>query len=236
MAEGPSRQLIEAFAELSTALFAGSDPDALLGHLVERATATVEGCDFASVSLLDPGGDISTPVASDPLVIELDELQYESGEGPCLEAVRKPAPAVYGADVGHDERWPVFGPKAAARGIGSLVSHKIAAGGTVCALNLYSRRPDAFDRADRDTAYLLAVFAAVVLACTQAHLETAHLRDALESRDVIGQAKGILMERERVTAADAFEMLRRASQHLNRKLRDLAEDIATTGEEPPVLR
>jgi len=235
MAEGPSRQLIDAFFKLSQALFAGSDPDALFGHLVEQATATVEGCDFASISLLGAGGRITTPAASHSLVVELDELQYRSGEGPCLEAVKEPAPAVYGPDLAHDTRWPVFGPQAGARGIGSLVSNKIAADGTVGALNLYSRRTDAFDQADRDTAYLLAIFAAVVVASSQARLQAANLQDALENRDVIGQAKGILMEREKVTADEAFEMLRRASQRLNRKLRHLAEDIATTGEEPPFL-
>ncbi len=135
-----------------------------------------------------------------------------------------------------DERWPTFGPDAAARGIGSLISYKLAADDTVGALNLYGRRPRAFDDGGRDAASLLAIFASVVLASTHARLQAVQLRQALESRDVIGQAKGILMERERVTADAAFDMLRRASQQVNRKLRDLAEDIASTGEEPPSLR
>jgi|SRR4051794_30726514 len=236
MAEGASAQLVEAFAELSQALFAGGDADALLEHLVEQATVVVEGCEGASVSILGSGGRIHTPVATDPLVIEVDELQYDTGEGPCVEATKANAPAVYGADVAHDGRWPAFGPRAAARGIGSLVSYELAAEDTVGALNLYSRRTDGFDEADRETAYLLALFASVVLASTQARMQATQLREALESRDVIGQAKGILMERERVTAAEAFDMLRRASQHLNRKLRDLADEIAATGEEPPDLR
>jgi len=236
MADGASGPLVDAFAELSQALFAGGEADALLEHLVERATRVIGGCEYASVSMLDAGGRIHTPVASDPLVVELDELQYQTGEGPCVEATKKDAPAVYGADVAHDGRWPAFGPQASARGIGSLISYKLVADGTVGALNLYARRPEAFGDADRESAYLLAMFASVVLASTQARLQAAQLRDALQSRDVIGQAKGILMEREKVTADDAFDLLRRASQHLNRKLRDLAEDIATTGEEPPVLR
>ncbi len=236
MADSPSRQLVEAFSELADALFDGSDADALLERLVERATRVIEGCEYASVSLLGPGGRIHTPVASDALVIELDEIQYETGEGPCVEAAKDDARAVYGADVAHDERWPAFGPAAAARGIGSLISYKLAADGTVGALNLYARRPEAFGDADRESAYLLALFASVALASRLARLEAAELQKALESRDVIGQAKGILMEREKITADDAFDMLRRASQHLNRKLRDLADDIAATGEEPPALR
>src|SRR5947199_10329921 len=110
MTESASPQLVEAFAELSQALFAGSDADALLEHLVERATVVVEGCEFASVSVLGAGGRIHTPVATDPLVIDVDELQYDTGPGPCVEATKDDAPAVYGADAAHDERWPEFGP------------------------------------------------------------------------------------------------------------------------------
>jgi hypothetical protein len=235
MADGFSRELVEAFADLSRALFDGSDANALLEHLVGRATTIVEGCDFASVSMRGPSGRLSTPAASDPLVVELDEVQYATGEGPCVEAVTTTAPAVYSAEVATDERWPTFGPNAAARGIGSLISYKIAADETLGALNLYGRRPRAFDDGGRDAASLLAIFASVVLASTHARLQAVQLNQALESRDVIGQAKGILMERNRVTADEAFDMLRRASQQVNRKLRDLAEDIASTGEEPPNL-
>jgi hypothetical protein len=236
MVDGASPALVEAFAELSRALAAGSDVEALLDHVVGQATATVEACDYASVSLLGPGGRIRTPVATDRLVVELDELQYEAGEGPCVEAVRGTAPSVYSPDLARDERWPAFGPQAGGRGIGSLASYKLSAEGTAAALNLYARRPDAFAEGDRDAAYLLTNFASVVLTSTRARLQAAQLEQALESRDVIGQAKGVLMERERVTADEAFEMLRRSSQRLNRKLRDLAEEIAATGEEPPDLR
>jgi len=236
MADGVSGELVEAFANLSRTLFEGGDFDDLLEHLVGRATTAVEGCDFASVSMLGPGGRLTTPVATDPLVVEMDELQYATGEGPCVQATKAEAPAVYSPDLGSDERWPTFGPAAAGRGIGSLLSYKIAADSSLGALNLYGRRRQAFDDGGRDAAYLLAVFASVVLASTHARLQAAQLREALGSRDVIGQAKGILMERERVTADEAFDMLRRASQQLNRKLRDLAEDLASTGEEPPNLR
>ena len=236
MPDGATRPLVEAFTELAQALFEGSDADAVLEHLVGQATRVINGCEYASVSLLGPGGRIHTPVATDPLVVELDELQYETGEGPCVEATKQPAPAVYGSDVAHDARWPSFGPRAGALGIGSLASYKLAANGSVGALNLYARPPDAFDERDRESSYLLAVYASVLLASTHLRVQATQLQEALESRDVIGQAKGILMERERVTANDAYDMLRRASQHLNRKLRDLAEDIATTGEEPPIVR
>src|SRR5438445_5256041 len=145
MADGRSSQLVEAFAELSQTLFAGGDVDAVLENLLARARATVGGCDHASISMLGARGRITTPVATDPLCVELDEYQYESGEGPCVEAVREPAPAVYSPDLASDERWPVFGPRAAGRGVGSLLSHKIAADSTIGALNLYGTRANAFD-------------------------------------------------------------------------------------------
>ena len=75
MADGVSGELVEAFANLSRTLFEGGDFDDLLEHLVGRATIAVEGCDFASVSMLGPGGRLTTPVATDPLVVEMDELQ-----------------------------------------------------------------------------------------------------------------------------------------------------------------
>ena len=179
---------------------------------------------------------MTTPVATDPLVVELDNYQYEAREGPCLEAVKEAAPAVYSADLAGDERWPTFAPRAAGRGVGSILSHKIAANGNVGALNMYSERAQAFTEADRDAARLFALFAAVMMGFSQERMQATQLRAALESRDVIGQAKGIIMERDKLTADQAFEKLRRASQQLNRKLRELAEDVAATGEEPPNLR
>jgi hypothetical protein len=225
--------LVRAFAELSGVLSGAGDADAVLERLVQLAPATIVSCDYASVSVLGAGGRITTPVASDPLSIELDGYQYDAAEGPCVEAVGQPAPAVYSPDLASDVRWPTFGPRAAGRGVGSLLSHKIAADGTVGALNLYARSPEAFGEGDQELASLLALFAAVVMALAHERVEAGHLRQALESRDVIGQAKGILMERERVTPDEAFEMLQRSSQLLNRKLRDLAQDITETGEEPP---
>ena len=107
--------------------------------------------------------------------------------------------------------------------------------GTIGALNMYAIGARAYSEADREAAYLFAIFAAVVMAFAERRLQASQLREALESRDVIGQAKGILMEREKVTADEAFDMLRRSSQRLNRKLRELALRLAETGEEPTDL-
>src|SRR5207248_3194964 len=172
----------------------------------------------------------------DPLVVELDNYQYEAHEGPCVEAVKEPEPVVYSADLASEQRWPAFAPRAAERGVGSILSNKIAANATVAALNMYAGQAHSFTDADREAARLFALFAAVMMGFSQERMQATQLRAALESRDVIGQAKGIIMERDKLTADQAFEKLRRASQQLNRKLRELAEDVAATGEEPPNLR
>ena len=108
---------------------------------------------------------------------------------------------------------------------------------TMGALNLYSRQRGAFDQAAREVGLILASHASVALAGAQALAHekehVANLDKALLSRDVIGQAKGILMERQHLTAEQAFDLLRRGSQHLNVKLRDVADRVTETGERPP---
>jgi hypothetical protein len=233
MAERPQRELARAFAELSQIVSDAGDTAAVLERLVQLAPATIASCDDASVSLLGTGGRITTPVATGPLVVELDGYQYDAGEGPCLEALREPAPAVYSPDLAIDDRWPTFGPRAAGRGVRSILSHKIAADGTIAALNLFAFGREAFGEGDREVADLLATFGSVVLALVTERTHSHQRRQALETRDVIGQAKGILMGRERVTAHQAFDMLRRSSQQLNCKLGDLAREMTETGEEAP---
>ena len=117
-----------------------------------------------------------------------------------------------------------------------MFSRRFDGGGPVGGINLYARHPNAFSDDDKTAATLLAAFAGALTALAYERTEALHLREALQSRDMIGQAKGILMAREKVTADEAFELLRKASQALNRKLRDLAEEIATTGELPGTPR
>jgi AmiR/NasT family two-component response regulator len=104
------------------------------------------------------------------------------------------------------------------------------------ALNLYARLPGAFGVVDRAKAVILASLADLALSVAHSHEDETRRSDnlnlALATREVIGQAQGILMERERITPDQAFDILRRASQHLNRKLRDVAQDLVDTGERP----
>ena len=180
---------------------------------------------------------MTTPVNTAPVVAELDALQLDGHEGPCLDCMDQ-ATAVYAEELADDPRWPNFGPQASGAGVRSVLSLCLTREGTVAgALNLYARFPLAFGAVDRARGLVLAGLAGLALSVAEAHDEEVrraeNLRQALITRQLIGQAQGILMERERITAEQAFDVLRRASQHLNTKLREVAQDLVDTGERPP---
>jgi hypothetical protein len=163
-------------------------------------------------------------------VIELHDLQVAAGQGPCLD-VASSGGTIYAFDLADDPRWPRFGPAAA--GFRSALAFQVATSRS-SVLNLYSRLPAAFGATDRAKALLLATLAGLALTSAEQRehdeQQMVNLQAALSTRELIGQAQGILMERERITAADAFDVLRRASQHLNVKLRDVAQTLIETGE------
>jgi GAF domain-containing protein len=232
------------FAELARHLFTPDSVEEVLARIVTAAVDVIGGADLASLSVLVAGGGIRTPAYTDPLALHLDEVQYDTGEGPFVDtAIGGHLPYLEVADLAAGPGWPTFGPLAADLGIRAMLSLGVFTSGsagsqpgqpsgwrTLGALNLYARRSDAFDRNARDVGLLLAAHAAVALAATA---QASQLREALRSRDLIGQAKGILMERRKLTADEAFEVLRQTSQRLNIKLREVAARIAATGTEPP---
>jgi transcriptional regulator with GAF, ATPase, and Fis domain len=207
---------------VARALLAQVDVKHTLQKVVDLAVETIGGCDHAGISFLK-GGTGSTPAASDDVPPLVDAIQYETGEGPCLSAIREQE-VVYSGDLGHETRWPRFAARAQrATGVTSMMCFRLfVAGDTLGALNLYSKTPDAFDDRSRTVGVVFAAHAAMAMA-TALHGE--QMDEALQSRDLIGQAKGILMAREGVDADKAFDMLRRASQRLNVKLRVVAGDI-----------
>jgi len=222
-------------------LFSAPTVLATLQQIADFAFATVEGCDAACISL-QAADRVFTPAYSDALALEIDQLQYAAREGPCLDAISK-EPTVYAEDLAEDERWPIFGPQAAALGMRSLLSCRLAANGTRGALNLYAALPRAYGAIDRTKALIFATHAGIALSAAEAREDAALSLDvglhriddliaALGTRETIGQAEGILMERERITAQQAFDVLRRASQHLNVKLREVATYVVETGEVP----
>lgn len=207
--------------------------DETLARVVDVAVTTIEGCDFAGLFVAHEGV-VSTPVCTDELVEKIDGLQQQTGEGPCLDAIARRR-IFYADDLYRDDRWPNFSPRAAEVGLRSVLALPLT-NGTEGAVNLYARYPAAFGVVDRAKAVILASLAGIAL--STAHLfedeerQIENLHSALSSREIIGQAQGILMERERIAADQAFDVLRRASQYLNIKLKEVAQALVDTGERP----
>ena len=222
-------------AELARALFAdAASPDDALRRIVAAAVATVSGCAYAGILVAEPAG-FATAAATAAIVQNLHRLQIDAGEGPCIDAVTTQAPH-YVTDLADGHEWPSFSPSAVDLGIRSVLAYPLTAVGRPSALNLYAELPAAFGAVDRARGLLLAVFAGLALDAAdvqaKADRREGNLRAALQSRELIGQAQGILMERERITADQAFALLRDSSQHLNVKLREVAQRLIETGEAP----
>jgi GAF domain-containing protein len=212
----------ETFAEVARSLLSQEDVQHTLQKIVDLAVETIDGCDHAGITFLK-GKLPSTPASSNDVPPKVDAIQYETGEGPCLDAIRHQEVYQTG-DLGQERRWPSFASRAQREtGVTSMLSFRLfVAGDTLGALNLYSKAHDAFDDEDRTVGSVFAAHAAIALSSA---LHDEQMEEALRSRDIIGQAKGMLMAREGVSADEAFDMLRRASQRLNVKLRDLASGM-----------
>lgn len=224
------------FAELATALLHAQTVAEVLDQVVHATTRVVPSADVVSITLRSPEGRFHTPVETDPIAVTLDELQYSHREGPCHDAAEPSGPAVsYCPNLRLDTRWPNWGPAAADLGVGAVLAVALVPTPNPPrlsgALNVYSRDPYGLDGADHDQVLLLATHASLAVArttaVTQAQLREEHLRQAIDSRDVIGQAKGIIMSRRGISADEAFDILRRTSQQLNVKLAQLAQTLTT---------
>ncbi len=224
------------FARLTAALLDAQTVEDVLEQVVEATLSVAPQVDVASVTLRSPDGAFHTPIATHWVAQLLDERQYEVGEGPCVAAALNPGPAFAAWPEGSDadSPWPQFTHAARKLGVEAVLSLSLLptpdpprlSG----ALNLYSRQPDGLDGIDRDAILLLATHASLALASTEAvtsaKLREAQLHQAIDSRDVIGQAKGILMGRRNISAKEAFDILRASSQHLNVKLTQVAKVLA----------
>ena len=226
--------LAQHLADIARVLLAPGSVEQTLERIVSVSVTALDGCDDAG---LCRGGEHSgDPRFGSTLSVALDEAQDRLGEGPCIDALAG-TDSVYVEDLLDSSRWPRFAPVASAAGIRSALSYRLSAGqDTLGALLLYARLPSAFNARDRAQGLLFAAHAGIALANAEAHAladdRAANMQVAMLSREVIGQAQGILMERERITADQAFDLLRRASQHLGRKLRDVAQELVETGSVP----
>ncbi|WP_410651435.1 GAF and ANTAR domain-containing protein [Amycolatopsis sp. cmx-4-54] len=198
-----------------------SEPDVetTLTAIVTAALNQVNGAEHAGISLLERGRRIRTVAPTGEVVIRIDEVQYRTGQGPCVDAIAEHEVFRTG-DLTTESRWPAFTPEAAATGMRSMLAYRLFVSDTTLgSLNLYSTQTGAFgDETQRDGS-VFASHAAIALASAQTE---AGLQVALGNRDVIGMAKGILMQRHDLDAIAAFRMLVESSQSTNMKLHQVA--------------
>ncbi|HVM27401.1 MAG TPA: GAF and ANTAR domain-containing protein [Mycobacteriales bacterium] len=220
--------LAGALVELSSLVVDEEPLDDVLSRVCALAVAVIPGCTGAGVTLMD-GDRPSTAAHSDDLVLAVDRQQYEAGDGPCLDAIRRRV--VHRVDLdAAEQRWPDFAERARELGIRSFLAGPLLAGDrAVGSLNLYGASPQAFEPLDDALVGLFCGQASVALANARLYARAVAVNEQLEramaSRAVIEQAKGVLMARHGLTEADAFDRLRSWSQARNRKLRDVAAEV-----------
>ena len=201
-----------------------------LDRVAEVTTVALPRAEFVGITMM-ANGRPQTTVFTDVASPEIDQAQYDTGSGPCLDAFR--TGDIHRIDSMHAERrWPEFRQACLEHGVLSTLSLPLTVEEqTNGALNLYAKSEHAFDEADTETAGLFAAQAAIVLANAfaywSARAKSEHLEAALASRAVIEQAKGIIISTMRCTPDDAFDILSAQSQRENRKLRDIAVEIVT---------
>jgi GAF domain-containing protein len=207
--------------------------DVIVGQVGELGVQTLKGWDAAGSSLIE-GNRLATFGATDEAVNAVDQQQYDTMRGPCVDALSG-QDVCYFSGVTDNPRWSRFAEAAAEAGIHSVVSFPLKLDGDVLgAMNFYSKRPDALSKGQEVEGQLFAAQAAVAVSNAKAYVDTAteaeQLSEALETRAMIGQATGLLMAQEGLTSEEAFQRLVKASQSSNMKLRDIAERFVETWE------
>lgn len=214
--------LAALFASLARRLSREPTKEQTLQQVVDLAAVVVPGGDHAGVTVQRRGKRLESPAYTDPLVQELDRAQVEENQGPSLDSGSE-EPILVVPDMATEQRWPRFSARARRMGIRSMLTCQLRSErGTLGALNLYAESAEAFDDFSVQSAAIYSAHAA--LAMSHAAVVDS-LTTAMESRQVIGEATGLLMERYEVTSPQAFQMLVQASQHLNVKLRKVSEMV-----------
>jgi GAF domain-containing protein len=219
---------MHAFAELARLTVNADPPEQTLRRVAELAKRTLGKVEDVSLTLIERGHPRSV-VFTGPLAVQLDERQYELGFGPCLDAAKTGQTLVVDTDDANTP-YSEFARIAARAGVRHVVSTGMPlAQRSIGGMNIYQTAEGAFSPAFLEHAEVFANYAAVavnnIASYADATNQAAHLRTAMQSRAVIEQAKGILMARDRCSPDEAFELLKRISQHRNAKLRDIAQTI-----------
>lgn len=224
---GVSPGLASRLGDLAREMQHEQDVEAVLTVIVHAARELIPHAAEASISLVTGRRTVQSRAASGELPRKVDALQSETGQGPCLDAAYD-SQVVRVPDMGTEERWPKFARAAYDAGARSMLSIQLfVEGDNLGALNLFGEDVDVFDEESEQIALLVAAHAAIAFSDAK---EIEQLTLALDTRDLIGQAKGILMERFKITPQQAFLVLTKASSESNTKLRDVAEHLASSGE------
>ena len=212
-------------AELVQQLYSrpDADSDTVIAELAENAAAEIPGAEYAGVTVTRNAKHIDTPAATHKWPILLDEIQQRHREGPCLTAAWEEK-TIHVADLETDERFPLYRRDALEQTpIRSVMAFQMfIAGETMGALNVYAETPNAFGQVSRDMGLIFAAHSSVAW---NAARRDEQFKRALASRDTIGQAKGMIMERYGVNAVQAFEVLRKLSQDSNVPLVQVASEL-----------
>lgn len=220
-------ELAVRLSEVARSLQQQDDADEILAGMVHAALELIPGVVEGSISVVTNRKEVGSRAASSDLPRQIDALQAEVGEGPCLDAIYEQQ-TVRVDDLSQDSRWPKFAERAFELGAKSMLTFQLFVQETnLGALNLYGNEVNAFTDESEHVGMLVAAHAAVAYAEAQ---KVEQLNQAVSSRDLIGQAKGILMERHKITGQQAFVALTRVSQHTNTKLIDVADHLVTSGE------
>lgn len=230
----PSRlvDVAQALRDVARSLEAEPDLEHVLGAIVASVTETVPGAEQAGVSLYERKL-LQTVASTSDVTKRINAIEHELDEGPCLQALLDHR-SYRIDDMSTDTRWPRFAAAAEAHGVRSMLGYKLfTSGRALGTLDLYSSTPNAFDAEAEVVGEVFAAHAAIALLGST---QQAEWQIALNSRDTIGMAKGILMHRERLTGEQAFNLLVSTSQHANIKLHDLAawlvDDANNTARRP----
>ncbi|WP_162260807.1 ANTAR domain-containing protein [Nocardioides sp. Soil805] len=214
--------LAVALAEAARMIDGSSSVEDTLAAIAAAAAVSVPDIDQVGISVIHRGGEIETRAATGQLVWDLDGLQYELGEGPCVSAMLD-EPVVVVDDIRNDQRWPRFAPRAAAAGLRAQMAVRLYhEDSTIGALNMYATEATTIHRDAPEAAELFAAHAALALGRARREEQ---LHEALQTRKLIGQAIGVLMERYGIDEDRAFGFLVRASSTSNVKLREVAREV-----------
>jgi anti-anti-sigma factor len=209
--------------------------DSALTLVVELARATVDGADGVSISLRR-NGILATVAATDDTIRAMDADQYETGEGPCVDASEK-GNWFHAESLDSETRWPSFTPRARQLGIKAILSSPLTSvDQSVGALNIYSLTAETFEDKDQESAAAVAAQASVILSAARAGVDDSEraqrFREALRSREAIAIAIGVVMERYGLDEDAAFDALLRLSLQRNEPLRDEAEAMMRSAGHP----